>query len=128
VRKEIQSEWKGPSAEGLPNRANPSARLDLNPQFSVKINKACDGFIMLKQTDALEGSSFKGKHSIFFMISKNNGKRIAKLEKDLILTKSGNPINLNIITSECHFDSSISYPYTFTLLVANTEHGAPGEG
>jgi hypothetical protein len=62
------------------------------------------------------------------MVSKNNGKLITKVDKDAILTRSGNPINLNIVSSECEFDKSVNYPYTFTLLVANTGHGAEGEG
>lgn len=28
---EIKGEWRGKSAEGLPSRANPSAKLELNP-------------------------------------------------------------------------------------------------
>ncbi len=62
------------------------------------------------------------------MISKNKGKRITKVEKDLIVARSGNPINLSTISSECHFDKSVNYPYRFTLLVANTGHGTSGEG
>lgn len=62
------------------------------------------------------------------MVSKNDGKRIKKLDKDAILCRSGNPINLMTVTSECQFDKIVSYPYTFSLLVANGEHGAEGEG
>jgi hypothetical protein len=69
---------------------------------------------------------FRGKHSIFFMVSKVGGKRINKVDKDTLLCRSGAPINLNIITSECDFDKSVSYPYKFTLMVANAEHGKDG--
>lgn len=71
---------------------------------------------------------FKGKHNIFFMVSKNNGKRITKVDKTTMVCRSGNPINLNIITSECDFDKSVSYPYKFTIMIANSEHGKDGEG
>jgi hypothetical protein len=27
----LESEWKGPTAEGLPNRANPKAKMEKNP-------------------------------------------------------------------------------------------------
>ena len=71
---------------------------------------------------------FKGKHAIFFMVAKNNGKRITKVDKNTMVCKSGNPVNLNIVTAECDFDKSVSYPYTFTLMIANAENGAEGEG
>ena len=83
----IPGEWKGPSAEGLPSRANPSARLELNPQYEVTITKPCEGFILLQQKDAdpVSKSTFKGKNSIFFMVSKNDGARIKKVDKDGIM-------------------------------------------
>ena len=62
------------------------------------------------------------------MIGKYGGKRIKKVEKDLLITRSGNPINLNMVSTECEFDKKITYPYTFSLLVANTGHGKEGEG
>lgn len=57
------------------------------------------------------------------MVSKVGGKHITKVDKATLLIKSGNPINLNIITSECDFDKSVKYPYKFTLMVANTDNG-----
>jgi len=125
---ELSGEWKGKTAEGLPSRAYPSARLELNPQYSITITKPCDGFILLKQKDAdpVSKSTFKGKNSIFFMLSKNNGKRINKVDKDLIVTRSGNPINLATVTAECIFDKQVSYPYTFSLIVATSTHGSEG--
>lgn len=71
---------------------------------------------------------FRGKHSMFFMVAKVGGKRITKVDKNTMLCRSGAPINLNIITSECDFDKSVRYPYKFTLLIANAEHGETGEG
>ncbi len=62
------------------------------------------------------------------MVSKVNGKRITKVDKATMHMRSGNPTNLNVITAECDFDKSVSYPYKFTLMVANLEHGQPGEG
>jgi hypothetical protein len=121
--------WKGPSAEGLPTKAYPGARLELNPQYLITVTKPADCFLLLKQdSDPLSTSTFKGKQQIFFMVSKNQGRRIAKVDKDLLVTRSGNPTNLAMVSSEVHFDKSVSYPYSFTLLVANTNHGAPGEG
>ena len=122
----INDEWIGKSAEGLPTKTNPNARLDFNPQYEIKVTKPCDGFVMLKQMDKV--NMFKGKHSIFFMVSKLNGQRIKKVDKSVIVCRSGNPINFNIVTSECDFDRTVSYPYKFTLMLANGENGAAGEG
>lgn len=127
VERKIRGEWKGASAEGLPSRSNPNARLDFNPQYQITVTRPCDGFISLTQfTNRI--NMFKGKNSIFFMVSKVGGKRITKVDKATLLCKSGNPINLNIITSECDFDKSVKYPYKFTVLVANTDRGQAGEG
>ena len=81
-----------------------------------------------KDKDPSNNSTFKGKHSIFFMLSKNEGKRIKKVDTDLIVTRSGNPINLMTISNDCTFDTSVDYPYSFSLLVANTGKGPTGEG
>lgn len=128
-RQEVSAEWRGATAEGLPSRANPGARLELNPQFALTITKPCDGYILLKQkeADAL-GSTFKGKQQIFFIVQKSKGKPITKIDKELTLTSSGAPTNLMIVSAECDFDKTVSYPYTFTILIANMEHGAKGEG
>jgi hypothetical protein len=71
---------------------------------------------------------FKGKHNIFFMVSKVDGEKIKKVDKATMVCRSGAPINLNIVTQECDFDRTVSYPYTFTILVANTKHGEEGTG
>ena len=122
----VDGEWYGAAAEGLPTRTNPNARLDFNPQYAITVTKPCDGFIMMAQKDKV--NMFKGKHAIFFMVSKNNGKRITKVDKNTMICRSGNPVNLNIITAECDFDKSVSYPYKFTIMLANAEHGKDGEG
>jgi len=131
-KRTFNGEWSGASAEGLPNKKNPSAKLQLNPHYGVTITKPCDGFILLKQkeedTSGGAGSTFKGKQSIFFMLTKNSGKRIMKVDTDSIVVRSGNPINLMSVSNDFEFDNTVSYPYTFTLLVANTEHGPAGEG
>ena len=71
--------WEGHSAEGLPSKVNPNARLDFSPQFEILVTRPCDGFIMLKQHD--KENMFRGKHAIFFMVSKVNGQRITKLDR-----------------------------------------------
>jgi hypothetical protein len=75
-----------------------------------------------------DGSTFKGKNAIFFMVCKNDGKLVSKLDKDTIVCRSGNPINLVTVSAECTFDTTNSYPYTFSLLLATAAHGPEGEG
>ena len=96
----------------------------------MTITKPCDAFILLKQfeKDSAGATTFKGKQSIFFMLCKNDGKRIVKLDIQSLVVRSGNPINLMSVSNDFQFDTSVSYPYTFSLLVANTNHGPPGEG
>lgn len=110
----------------MKSRANPNARLDFNPQYAITVTRPCDGFISLRQYDTV--NMFKGKHSIFFMVSKVNGKRIKEVDKTTLVSKSGNPINLNVVTAECDFDKSVTYPYKFTLMLANLSKGKDGEG
>jgi hypothetical protein len=62
------------------------------------------------------------------MLTKNSGKRVMKVDPESIVVRSGNPINLMSVSNDFEFDTSVSYPYTFSLLIANTEHGAAGEG
>jgi len=38
------------------------------------------------------------------------------------------PVNRALQPLEVHFPPALSYPYTFTAIVANTEHGEDGEG
>lgn len=45
--KEESGWWRGKTAEGLPSKANPKARLDRNPQFEIRVTKPCNGFISL---------------------------------------------------------------------------------
>ena len=125
----LQGQWKGASAEGLPNSTtNKQAKFQLNPHYGVTVTKPCDSFILLKQFDKDASSTFKGKQAIFFMLCKNNGKRVVKLDMDSLLVRSGNPINMMSVSNDFQFDTSVSYPYTFSLLVANTNHGPAGEG
>ncbi len=101
-----KGQWKGESAEGLPNSTNnKSAKFQLNPHYAVTVTKPCDGFILLRQFDRDPTSTFKGKQSIFFMLCKNkNGKRIVKLDIEALVVRSGNPINLMSVSNDFQFD------------------------
>jgi len=71
---------------------------------------------------------FKGKHKICFMVCKNDGKRIKTIDKSRIISRSGNPTNLLLVSAECDFDKSVRYPYKFSLMIANDKKGEEGEG
>jgi hypothetical protein len=92
----------------------------------VTVSKACDGFVMVRQLDKI--NMFKGEHNIFFMVAMEDGEKIKRVDKGTMVCRSGAPINLNVITAECDFPRSKSYPYKFTLLVANTKSGEEGSG
>jgi len=121
----IQGEWKGTSAAGLPNKANPNADMSKNPHYGIKVNKRCSIFVALTQEDTLD--MFRGKRPIMFMVQKNGGKRINSTSLDLLCGNSGAPTDLITISSEINLDVP-TYPYTFSLMVANTMNGAEGEG
>lgn len=123
---DAKSEWRGESAEGLPSRRNPKAKLEKNPQFGLRVPSPGVAFIKMSQKD--QENMFRGKHNIMFMVSRNGGERITRVDKKKLVIMSGPPINLNTITAEIRFDKSVSYPYTYTLLAANTEQRPEGEG
>ncbi len=79
----------------------------------------------MTQAEALD--TFKGKLPIMFLLTKNKGKRIIKLQRNMIIGQSGNPTNLKTITAEIPLDKSVSYPYTFSLMVASALAGQRGE-
>lgn len=62
------------------------------------------------------------------MLTKNSGKRVMKVDTESIVVRSGNPTNLMSVSNDFEFDNTVNYPYTFTLLIANAEHGSAGEG
>jgi len=125
----FKQSWKGDYAEGLPSRAYPQAILSKNPQYSIVVNKPVDAFIMLKQfePDPTTQSTFKGKQNIMFMVQQvnpNTDKRITKVDKEALVGRSGNPINLATVSAEVNLPKA----GTYSILVANTNHGAAGEG
>ena len=48
IEKRVPGAWSGESAEGLPTRNNPKAKLAKNPQYEITISKPCDGFIWMR--------------------------------------------------------------------------------
>ena len=50
------------------------------------------------------------------------------MDRKTILGMSGQPINLNIVSSEIILTNKLTFPFTATLLTSNSEHGKEGEG
>ena len=73
------------------------------------------------------GSSFKGKNLVGWMVSREQGRIMAKLSKRNLITKAGIS-DLKTLSSEIEFDEKVSYPYTFTIICGSLKAGPSGEG
>jgi hypothetical protein len=61
------------------------------------------------------------------MAQKNDGKLIEHLTQKLIIGTVG--LSRSAVQAKAvEFPQSLSYPYTFTIMAANREHGEAGEG
>lgn len=96
------------------------------PQFKLTLSQPCPGYISLTQKGD-SGSSFKGKNFTGWMVSRNQGKVLAKLDKRALITKAGIS-DLKVLSSEIEFDEKVSYPYTFTIVCGSRYAGPQGEG
>ena len=121
----IDGEWIGPTAEGLPSSKNRTAKLELNPQYEIRVASPGPLFIQMNQFEKV--NMFKGKHYIFFMVQNVGGGKIKRMDRKAILGMSGQPINLNVISNEINLTKKLSYPARVTLLAANTQNGKEGE-
>ena len=81
---QIDSEWDVDSA-GLKKMRNV-------PQFNLKINKPCSGFISLTQKGDT-GTVLKGKNYILWIVVRNQGKVLTKLDRKKVVATTGNPTN-----------------------------------
>lgn len=122
---EIDDEWKGVFAEGLPNKENPRASMEKNPQYGLTIHKPGHGIIVLRQKDKIDRHS--AKQYIYFNMQALDGKLITRPNKSKQLGYSG-PKNEVVSAVEVDFTGEHNYPYTFTFIVANMNHGPEGEG
>ena len=65
---------------------------------------------------------------MFFVVCKTDGKIIKMPTKANTVCRSGPVSQLVTHTSEIEFDKSVSYPYKFTMLVANNKTVEDGRG
>lgn len=125
-KEEIEDEWIGESAEGLPSQTNRNAKLELNPQYDIYLTAPGPLFIQMTQYDKV--NMFKGKHFMMYFIQKSDGGKIVRMDRKAILGMSGSPTNLNVVSSEIALGKTNTFPMTVTLLAGNTAHGPDGEG
>lgn len=72
--KSIEGQWKGASSAGFPGK------LRQVPQFKLTLHQPCPGYISLTQKGG-SGSSFQGKNFIGWMVSRDQGKLMTKIDK-----------------------------------------------
>ena len=118
-KQQRQGEWKGITAAGFPSK-----EMRNNPQYAITVTKPCACFIQLKQP-FLQDSTWQGKNKIAWLVQKQQGDKIAKIEKSLVVGKAGIS-NLAVINALVQFDDKVEYPYAFTLLVASARPGEEG--
>ena len=120
--------WIDSSAAGLPTKGKPVSLASL-PQYEITISKPSNGYLTIQQNAAV--NTYKGKHSVYFVVCKIGGKMIETMD-DLsnanTVVKSPSPAKSLIQQSECDFDKSVSYPYKFTMMVTTSETIINGEG
>lgn len=119
-KNEVKGEWKGASAAGFPK-----GLIKNLPQWGIRVTKPCRCFIQLEQP-TLAGSTYEGKNKISFMVSKEQGGKIDKVERTKVvgtIPMSGgsgpDSQQMAIIQNLLEFDDSVSYPYTFTVLAGS---------
>ena len=121
----LEDKWIGKYAEGLPSKNNREAKCEKNPQYGLTVNKAGKGFVVLRLAE--KKSSSTSVQYGYINIQKIDGQLIVGPSKKVQLGSSG-PVNAAVQSIELDFPSELSYPYTFSILVANMNTGAEGEG
>jgi hypothetical protein len=120
----LQGEWTGMSC-GYPGKP----MLVNVPQYKLKIFQPGQYMIELKQTgdSAVGTTTFKGKNTIAWMLSDEDGKKMKKLSKRNVVART--PVtDLVVLTNPVIFNKNQSYPKTYTLLCGSAKFAPDGEG
>ena len=123
----INDKWHGEYAEGYPTDEYPQAKIEKNPTFGVTCTKPGKGYVVLRLLD--EAKREEAVQTGILVMQANNGKLVKdinnkQIPRILLLGPNSFPIQAKEIT----FPSNLSYPYTFSFIVANMNHGPEGEG
>ena len=112
--------WTGAKAAGFPCKDNPSAKVQDNPQYLLKVAGNCTAFISLTQKNNVD--MFKGKCPILFLVY-GGDKKLSDISKNLV-GSSGKPIDLKTISAEISLENQKS----FVILVTSMFTGEKGSG
>ena len=77
-KKDFKGKWEGKKAAGLPSKNYTNVKMKNNPQYGVKVSNKSILFVELIQNEVLK--SAKGKNYIFYLVQRNSGNRIRKLD------------------------------------------------
>lgn len=117
---ELNEKWEDPYTEGLPNSKNPRAKMEKCPQYGLTITKPCMGVIVLRLMEKEDRT--RAKHYGYLNVQAINGGIIRNPNKSKQLGVMG-PRNDVVQAVEVDFSNNYSYPYTFSFIVSNMEHG-----
>ena len=120
--------WEGEYAEGVPSKNNKTAKMEKNPNYGVTISKPGKGFLVLRLRE--KKSPMEAVQAGLLVMQANQGKVIKSLRtsKDVKQVVLMQPAAYTVRSTELTFPADLRYPYTFSLVIANMEHGEAGYG
>ena len=127
TNKLLNDEWFGDYAEGLPNKNYKNAKIEKNPQYGITLKKAGKGYIVLRMAEKVSPSV--SVQAGFLLVQANKGKPVSNMrDKSIKKLAMIRPAAVVTQAAELSFPNELSYPYTFSCVVANMKHGEEGHG
>jgi hypothetical protein len=120
----IEGEWSGDGAAGLPTAKNKKCKVSNNPQYQLTVSQPGKVYAVCRLHDLINNSSSRLYQYMNFQ--DGNGELIRSLAKKQTLAQNG-PINGSVQSMAIDLPKGVTYPHKFALLVANMEAGAEGE-
>lgn len=120
----IDGEWTGDHAAGLPTKNNKNCKVSNNPQYQLEVSQPGKAYIVCrlnKLTDSASAELYQ-----YMNFQDGNGQLIRSLAKSATLAQNG-PRNGAVESMSVDLPKSVTYPHKFALLVANMEAGEAGE-
>ena len=96
-----------------------------SPQYGLTITKPCKAVVVLRLKEKKDRNT--AKQYGYLNMQAIDGKAVSRQDKNKQRGVIG-PRNSTVQALEVDFSSKYSYPYTFTFMVSNMEHGKKGEG
>mgnify|MGYP002630338793 CR=1 FL=1 len=121
----IEDKWEGDYAQGIPRADNPHAEFEKNPQFGITVHAPGPGFVVLRLKE--KQNPYKADQAAYLNLQANDGGLIRGQKKSQTVCTLG-PRAHPLQPIEVEFPAKLSYPYTFTAVVANMKTGEEGHG